>query len=56
MFHVVLILLLSGTGNAVDCHLPRDRGYSCDEVEKTLFYYDARIGNILQIQSFLRQT
>nr|CDJ84932.1 Proteinase inhibitor I2 domain containing protein [Haemonchus contortus] len=45
MFHVVLILLLSAVGNAVDCHLPRDRGYSCDEAEKTLFYYDARIGS-----------
>ncbi|KHJ98190.1 Kunitz/Bovine pancreatic trypsin inhibitor domain protein [Oesophagostomum dentatum] len=29
---------------AINCHLPRDKGYSCDKPEKLVFYYDARIG------------
>lgn len=44
MLTLFILIVLSSVGEAVNCHLPRDRGYSCDEAEKTLFYYDSRIG------------
>ncbi|KAK5967734.1 Kunitz/Bovine pancreatic trypsin inhibitor domain protein, partial [Trichostrongylus colubriformis] len=44
MFHAIAILLLIDFGYTLNCHLPRDLGYSCDEPEKKLFYYDSRIG------------
>ncbi|VDL86737.1 unnamed protein product [Nippostrongylus brasiliensis] len=44
MLQFLILLLASDLGEAVDCHQPRDRGFSCDEPEKIYFYYDTRIG------------
>ncbi|ETN82310.1 Kunitz/Bovine pancreatic trypsin inhibitor domain protein [Necator americanus] len=39
---IISILIVQGT--SVNCHLPRDKGYSCEKPERVGFYYDTRLG------------
>ncbi|EYC21695.1 hypothetical protein Y032_0018g3483 [Ancylostoma ceylanicum] len=44
ILQITSMFALITPGTAVNCQLPRDKGYSCDEPERTMFYFDMRMG------------
>ncbi|CAJ0590614.1 unnamed protein product [Cylicocyclus nassatus] len=44
LLQVIIALIFFTPATALNCQLPKDRGYSCDEPETRMFYYDTRIG------------
>lgn len=44
MLLLYVFTLFLNSGEAVNCHMDRDRGYPCDVPQRTLFYYSTQMG------------